>query len=484
MTTATISSRKIKMSYVHVAIMLILTFGIGFLPPFAQITEVGMRVLGVFIGMLYGWIFIDLLWPSLLGFVTLGLTGYISITESLSAGFGDSNFVTCIVCSLFAAALSEIGVSNSIAYWLLGKKVFIGRPWLLISAICVCGVLMGFANGGMATIFLLWSIVASICEISGYGKQSRVSNMMIALIVYIAMTAQCAVPFYPGPILYGSYMTKVTGVTIPTGPFFAVAILYVIGCVAGLLLISKYILKVDAKNFSTTEALCQKYREKKPDIYQKVGLILLAAFFLVVLIPEVVFSLPYRDQIRSIGMVGFAVFYMVVFVVWRKEDGKPVLNIENCFHGIPWAVMILLAVTYPLAAAMESEEVGITASINQSLVPLLTDMSANTLILASAIVLGIVTQVMHNIVMGAVFIPIITPLVIDMGGNPVTAFFMMYFSLMCAYVTPAGSMMAGLVFGHKDMARKDAYIFGLMFLLVNFIMLIILMPLCNMLFPF
>ncbi len=35
----------------------------------------------------------------------------------------------------------------------------------------------------------------------------------------------------------------------------------------------------------------------------------------------------------------------------------------------------------------------------------------------------------------------------------------MYLALMCAYVTPAGSMMAGLVFGHETMVRKDAYIF-------------------------
>lgn len=41
------------------AIMLILTFGIGFLPPFGDVTPLGMKVLGVFVGTIFGWIFID-----------------------------------------------------------------------------------------------------------------------------------------------------------------------------------------------------------------------------------------------------------------------------------------------------------------------------------------------------------------------------------------------------------------------------------------
>ena len=41
-------------SYIHVAIMLALMLGIGYLPPFAQVTPLGMKVLGVFLGLVYG----------------------------------------------------------------------------------------------------------------------------------------------------------------------------------------------------------------------------------------------------------------------------------------------------------------------------------------------------------------------------------------------------------------------------------------------
>lgn len=45
------TERKNTMYYVHVAIFLIITFGVGFLPPFAHITPVGMKVLGIFLGL-------------------------------------------------------------------------------------------------------------------------------------------------------------------------------------------------------------------------------------------------------------------------------------------------------------------------------------------------------------------------------------------------------------------------------------------------
>ena len=109
-------------------------------------------------------------------------------------------------------------------------------------------------------------------------------------------------------------------------------------------------------------------------------------------------------------------------------------------------------------------------------------MDVTLLMIAAMILLAIVTQFMHNIVMGAIFLPMIPPIVAQMGGNPYTCFFLMYLALMCAYVTPAGSMMAGMVFGHEYMERKDAYIFGIVFLVVTIVIAICMIPLLNIVF--
>ncbi len=78
-----------RRSYIHVVIMLSLMLGVGFLPPFAQVTPLGMKVLGVFLGLVYGWCFIDLLWTSVLGFFALGLTGFMDTTTAVATAFGN-----------------------------------------------------------------------------------------------------------------------------------------------------------------------------------------------------------------------------------------------------------------------------------------------------------------------------------------------------------------------------------------------------------
>ena len=74
------------MKYVHIIVMFVLMIGIGLLPPFGQITELGMKILGIFIGIMYAWIFIDLLWPSLFGFFAIALTGYMDIGSAIISG--------------------------------------------------------------------------------------------------------------------------------------------------------------------------------------------------------------------------------------------------------------------------------------------------------------------------------------------------------------------------------------------------------------
>lgn len=478
------TAKNNKTIYLHIVIMNVLMFGVGFLPPFGQITALGMNVLGCFLGIIYGWIFIDLLWVNFWGFAVLTMTGYAPATAVLASGFGNATFLMVLLGAAFAECLNQIGVTEGIAFWLLSKKIFIGKPWLLIVALCTCAFLMSLGNGGIAVIFLLWTITMKIGEISGYKPGSRVLNMLIAFIVYIAMTVPNMVPFYGGVILYGGFFTKGIGLTIPVGPMLLAGMIYVLLATALMLLIAKFVLKVDATHYTTTEALCGEYAKYSMNRYQKAGLLLIVVYFLVLMLPQIIPTLPGAAFCNNLGVIGWSIIYMTIFVIWRDENGKAIINLAECFTRLPWAMLMLLAVTYPLADAMESADTGITATITATMTPILMKLDVTVLIIVTMLFLAIITQFMHNIVMGAIFLPMIPPIVMQMGGNPYTCFFLMYLALMCAYVTPAGSMMAGIVFGHKDMVRKDAYLFGLIFLGVTLFISICMIPLLNGLFAF
>ena len=45
------------------------------LPPVEPLTPLGMNLIGIFLGVLYGWVCIEIVWPSLAGLLALSLAG-------------------------------------------------------------------------------------------------------------------------------------------------------------------------------------------------------------------------------------------------------------------------------------------------------------------------------------------------------------------------------------------------------------------------
>lgn len=81
------ASNKNIMYWVKAAIFLWFLFGFGQLEPFGSLEKVGMQVLGIFIGLLFGWTFIGFIWPSLLGVLAIGLSEYTNVSGAYATGF-------------------------------------------------------------------------------------------------------------------------------------------------------------------------------------------------------------------------------------------------------------------------------------------------------------------------------------------------------------------------------------------------------------
>ena len=95
--------------YIWSAVTLALMFGFGYLPPLGSLSHLGMQVVGIFIGLLVGWLSVGFVWPSLLAIVALGLTDYTSFTGAFKAGFGNNTTVIILLMFIFAAYLNQAG---------------------------------------------------------------------------------------------------------------------------------------------------------------------------------------------------------------------------------------------------------------------------------------------------------------------------------------------------------------------------------------
>ena len=171
-------------------------WGIGFLSPWGSLSPLGMKVLGIFIGLLYGWTTIGFVWPSLMGVIALGLSGYQTVPQVLSAGFGAAqNTVVCFFLFVFAAYMDRIGLSHIIANWFISRKACIGKPYVLTLMIFIAAYVLGATISLFTAILLLFSIFYNMCDTLGYKKLEKYPVAVLCGIVYSAMLGFALFPF-------------------------------------------------------------------------------------------------------------------------------------------------------------------------------------------------------------------------------------------------------------------------------------------------
>lgn len=474
---------KNKQRYIHFIIMFLLTSIICFCPPFGQITPYGMKVLGIFIGVLYGWIFIDLIWPSIFGFAAFGLAGISTVTAAFASGFGNQQLLMILVTMVFAGALDESGLTDFLSTWLLKKKVFRKSPWMLIAGIFVIAYILGVFGAAMAAVFLLWAIVIRIAEICHFPQKDPLISFCLIAIVIASFGGSLILPFHGGALIYEGFFTQATGITIAYVPFIIYGFVTTALMCILLFLTGRYILRLDASKFILPDSLAQELEQKQSTKEQRISFAILLIFIAALLLPELLPGIPGMAFLSKLGVVGMCTLAILAMNFITIQE-QPLIDLSRTFtKHVQWPLLLLLAVTFPLADAMKSADAGIMPTVSQALRPIVAGMGIVPFMILSMVVLGIVTQFTHNIVLGAMFIPFLCPLCAQMGGNQITLWFMIYLVLNAAYVTPAASMQSAMTHGHSHMDKKYAYLFDIVNLVINWIVLAIVgIPLGNMLF--
>ena len=146
------------------AIMMIFRF----IPPLEPVTAVGMQILGIFLGTLYLWTTVDVLWSSVFCVAMVGLSDYDSMANVLSLAFGNTVVVQVFFMMLFAGALAHEGITAHIGRFFLTRKISEGRPWVFTLMVCLACFAMSIFVGVTPAVILMWPIVYEALNQVGY----------------------------------------------------------------------------------------------------------------------------------------------------------------------------------------------------------------------------------------------------------------------------------------------------------------------------
>ena len=231
--------------YAHSLISLLIMFGCGQLTPIGPLTPLGMNLIGIFLGVLYGWIFIDIIWPSMAGLLALMLIGGMKPSELFQTSFGDPLVMMMFFIFVFCATINYYGLSKFISLWFITRKCVAGKPWLFTYTFFLSIMLLGALTSASPAVVIGWSILYGICDKCGYQKGEGYPTMMVFGIVYAAQIGMSIIPFKQVPFTVLGAYENMSGVTIDYAKYMIIAITCCALCSLLFIVMAKYVFKPD-----------------------------------------------------------------------------------------------------------------------------------------------------------------------------------------------------------------------------------------------
>ena len=470
--------------YIHIVITLFFMFIFPRLNPMWGLTEQGMNVIGVFIGLIWSWTTIGFLWPSMLGMFALVANGYSNFTNLFMQGFGGQVPLIMLFLMIYTGYLSNIGVTDKMAYFLLSRKFIQGRPALLFFMIFFAAFVISMFVSYMVVTLLLWNICYSIFNILGFKKGDRLVTWLIAGIVMCAGLGLSVFPFKGVPLVLLGAVQTVSGGSMVLGftDFTIVNLIVFTAIFVAYWAIGYFTIKADAVKFAELDKdYFTKLNSEPFTTEQKVGLASIVFFLIIVFAPSFLpTTWPIISFLNKMSVLGCGVVMLIVLSM-IKIDGKNVLDFKQSAQAISWDIYVMTACTMVLGSAISSADAGVVAWMGKLLGPIVSGLSPTVFIVAALVIPAIITQVTHNLVLAALLPPIFYPIAIALGADPYVLFICLNVVLNIAFATPAGSVQSAMFFSNEYCSTKYTYMYAIMAAVIGIVLTVCLgVPLGNL----
>lgn len=280
------TKNKFDVKYVHYFITAFIVFGSQFMPQIGPVTPKGFAILGCFVGAVYGWTFLDMIWPSIIGLIGLGCA--VGMTPVLAASFGNPVIPMIILTFAGLTILTETKLTDYVIGLFVNNRFAQGRPWVFVFSFLLCGYVCSQINVFVA-IILLSTIVLDLCrkvDIKPYTPFPTVILIGLALSIQLG---QVMIPFRSSALTLVGAFSAMTGGQMPNfGQYMAFTIPSGVFMLFIYTLVARFIFRVDVSPLKNIpKDLFPKQQKLTRD--QKIAVIYLLGMILIILCPSVVY---------------------------------------------------------------------------------------------------------------------------------------------------------------------------------------------------
>lgn len=449
-----------RKTYIHSAIGLGIMAVFWLVPATPPLTPVGMKLLGVFIGMVYLWSTVGCLWPSILGLFLIGLTGFagpgfVGMKTVVLNAFGNDTVALMLFIMVLFGAVDEVGCTQYIAHWFLTRKIITGRPYAFLVVFYIGCWVMSTLVSPITSLLLLWPVALKIMKTLDVERTDKIWPVFFVGMFFVSAVGMPFFPFMSAQLVVLSAFDAMTKGAYPVAyvPYMSLNFIMSMLLLTTYILIIKFILKPDVTKLKAIDAeqIAKDQALPPMSIPQKIMMIVLPLFIFMLLAPS---FLPKSNVIiqciSSMGTIGVSMLFIALLCLIRF-NGQPVINFkEVAYKQLSWDVYFLVAAAVYAANAISADVTGVKVFIVQLLNPILgnaPEMVFVAILFTAAVVL---TNFANNAAMAVILMPIILAFCGKLGLHPIPIAMGVTQLVFIAMLTPAACPHASMMFGRKD----------------------------------
>lgn len=447
--------------YINSAIGVCIMLFFGYLPTFSTVTPVGMKILGIYLGLLYLWSTVDLIWPSLLGIIVTGFSGYNTVSGVLSAGFGDGTNVYIWLICLFAYFITKSGVSDNIVRAIMGLKMAKGRPWVVSFLFFTAAYAVGALVSMTPACLIVWAFFEKFAQEMNYKKGDKYVSFMIVGIALAGLMGFSLFNFrVPGSILIG--YIEAAGGSVSFIGYTITSFIVGYGSLVVYTLMGKFIVRPDVERI---KGGYEFEAGEKMTTYQKQLMGLTFALIIVFMIQSLFSKTAVGQFLTKLGTSGIVLVFLIIIGFIKRKDGTFFADLlDGTKNGVAWPVFYLLTIGMPLSFALSDEALGIQPMLSGIFGSILGTTTSGFLVFVLLITFlaAFSTQFLLNQIPCMVLFPIASAYCASMNVHPGVLACMITLCANASIIFPSANPIAGVMHGKSDwISSKDIYKFAI-----------------------
>lgn len=414
-----LSKRNAK-RMIWIIIALAFMFFFGYLPAPEGLSQLGMRVLGIFIGCLILWITVATDWSSILCLVMLAFIPEVGYQTALKESFGNWIFIFLVCVFAITYTLSKTPFIKRCALFFITCRIAKRGPWWFLTLFWASAMLLCMIMSPTALFVTFLPIASEIFKEIKIEHGNKIGTIVTLGLVFVCSLGSLATPIAHTFILLPiSNFFRETGFMIDYTAYMAFGITVSIIVFAIMILLFKFVEKPDLTPIKQFDA--EKLKAELPPVGRDEKIIVTVFLAVIVfwVLPGILkFFWPAgADFISSLGTCTPPMIGLVLLCIITNE-GKPIMDIGDALkNGVPWGSIIMAVVVIAIGAALTLPEAGVTSWLTSLLSPLVQGLAPWLVILLFIAWAIIQTNVSSNMVTITVVYTVAIPLALASGGT-------------------------------------------------------------------